>query len=264
MKNYVQTITPKKAAKYLKKNVSNRPISQRWVEILVEIMKSGEFKLNGESIKFNDRGELIDGQHRLTACVISGIPLETYVVHDLTQEAYDTIDQGKKRTLADVLARRGEKYYTCLSAAIRVVHLLELGKDYMTQSHRALRPHQLDEVLARHPEIREAVEYARTNYRKPSLLPPGVVAALYYAMRGINREKADTFFTRLYGGEGLTKNMPEYRLRQKLLENISSVKKCQPEALVAYTIKAWNLSKAGKDCTTHLRWDDREDFPVIS
>ncbi len=46
-------------------------------------MKSGEWKYNGESIKVCTDGSLLDGQHRLEACIESGVTFDTLLVTNL-------------------------------------------------------------------------------------------------------------------------------------------------------------------------------------
>lgn len=94
-----ESITPKKAAEWLKRNVANRPLSQRTVTNYATAMADRAWKLNGDSIRFNGSGDLIDGQHRLTGCVKAGVPFDSYVIRGLDHDAFDTIDQGRRRTI---------------------------------------------------------------------------------------------------------------------------------------------------------------------
>ena len=64
----IETITPAKAAEYLKFNRSNRRVIYRRVDFYVKQMEKNQWKLTGDSIKFNGQN-LIDGQHRLEAVI---------------------------------------------------------------------------------------------------------------------------------------------------------------------------------------------------
>ncbi len=72
VRSNVETITPKKAQAWLLHRAPNRPICEFHLRRLASSMKAGVWKLNGEAIKFNDKGDLEDGQHRLEAIVLSG------------------------------------------------------------------------------------------------------------------------------------------------------------------------------------------------
>ena len=68
MEAKVQVITPELAEQYLTKNTNNyRSMSNSVVNAYATDMKTGNWKFNGDSIKFNKSGILVDGQHRLAA-----------------------------------------------------------------------------------------------------------------------------------------------------------------------------------------------------
>jgi hypothetical protein len=75
-----ETVTPKKAMEWLKRNIANRPLSPVTVNNYARAMSDRAWKLNGDCVRFNGNGDLVDGQHRLTACVKSGQSFETYIV----------------------------------------------------------------------------------------------------------------------------------------------------------------------------------------
>lgn len=97
------TITPEMAEEMLKKNIGNRKINQANVNRIAADMATGNYKLNGETIKISPNGEILDGQHRLLAAVKSGMTFKTYVVYNVERESIGTIDMGKGRSVADSL-----------------------------------------------------------------------------------------------------------------------------------------------------------------
>lgn len=101
----VETILPEQALVFLESyNDSNRPLSNDVIHDYAKQMGEGNWMVNGESIIISDTGELLDGQHRLWACVMTNIPLVTLVTRGITKEAYKTIDTGRKRSVANSLA----------------------------------------------------------------------------------------------------------------------------------------------------------------
>lgn len=99
-----ERITPEKAKVYLEKNVpNNRPINEMRVRNYVHDMLTGAWSDNGETIKFNTQGELIDGQHRLTAIVKAGVSIWTWVARDVDKNAFWTVDTGAIRTGAQIM-----------------------------------------------------------------------------------------------------------------------------------------------------------------
>jgi len=97
-------ITPEYAKKLLLKNKVNRPVNKSNVAFLVSEILKGNFMYNGEPIIISKCGMLIDGQHRLNACVEAGVPIQANIVDDVDINSMTTIDTGRNRTAADVFS----------------------------------------------------------------------------------------------------------------------------------------------------------------
>jgi hypothetical protein len=67
MKTELVSVTPSLAREWLKKNIKNRAIRPSHVETLRQALTRGEQVTTHQGIAFDTEGELIDGQHRLTA-----------------------------------------------------------------------------------------------------------------------------------------------------------------------------------------------------
>jgi hypothetical protein len=98
-------ITPSMARDWLESNTINRPLRSGVVAGYVKAYERGEHRLTHQGIAFADTGELLDGQHRLTA--IAQLPdhfgLDMMVTRGLHKTAFDVIDQGLKRSHGDAL-----------------------------------------------------------------------------------------------------------------------------------------------------------------
>ncbi len=103
----VQEITPTMAQRYLEQNRANRPLSARTVRELSQAIHNDEWQVNGEAIKFDEDGNLIDGQHRMNAVIHSNRSIKTYVLRNLPSDSFKTLDTGKKRNNADTLGLLG-------------------------------------------------------------------------------------------------------------------------------------------------------------
>lgn len=105
MESKIIRITPAMATSWLAKNTINRRIRSGAVDGFVASFKRGEYQCTHQGIAFADSGELIDGQHRLTA--ISMMPesfgVEMMVTRGLSVDAFRVIDKGAKRTHSDAL-----------------------------------------------------------------------------------------------------------------------------------------------------------------
>jgi hypothetical protein len=114
----VETITPETAAAYLKHNKVNRRIRPNRVNVLAGAMKRGEWMLTHQGIAFDSEGNIIDGQHRLLACVKSGVAFTVCVTRNLPNAAFSVMDQGDRRTHADALRADGRLVEVATYAAI--------------------------------------------------------------------------------------------------------------------------------------------------
>ena len=102
-----ELITPEKAQEYLKFNIENyRSLSKDRVLSYAGDMKNGKWQLNGEAIKFDSEGVLIDGQHRLHAIVRAGVPVEMLVIRGV-QKGVNLYDIGSTRSLGQIAKARG-------------------------------------------------------------------------------------------------------------------------------------------------------------
>ncbi len=105
----VVEITPELAKDILEnRNHDNRPLKKAHVKMLSTALKNDEWMLNGESISFSKSGRLLDGQHRLTACINAGKSFKTVIIKGIEDgAAFGTIDTGKPRSVTDLMSLQG-------------------------------------------------------------------------------------------------------------------------------------------------------------
>jgi hypothetical protein len=103
-------ITPALAEKWLANNFRNRPIRQDVVKAFARDMINGVWVQTHQGIAFNDKDDLIDGQHRLSAIVLSGVTVRMMVTFGLPSQiagkemtTMDAVDRGATRSVADQL-----------------------------------------------------------------------------------------------------------------------------------------------------------------
>ena len=119
----IRVITPSVAAAVLKiRNEGNRHIAPTKLAQAAHDVANGDFVLNGESLIFSDAGNLLDGQHRLSAVVAAGKPITSMVAMGMPPETAVTVDRGKARNLGDVLTRAGYHNGKALASVAR--HML--------------------------------------------------------------------------------------------------------------------------------------------
>lgn len=255
IKSELKHITPEWAAEKLKKNTINRPISSSHLKKLMEAMELGHWQVNGDAIRFAGE-QLLDGQHRLTAVVKTGVEIDAFVITGLPREVFKTIDTNKPRSAADTLWCIGEKNVRRLAAALILVdryttHRLGERKGYSNT--------QAEELLHEYPDIRLTIKSVGGR----CLLPVSVMDTCYYLFWLEDTELADEFWEAIITGANLEKGSPWHRLRQRAEMNYMSHSKLPREKLIAFCIKAWNAAIRGKKKMGRLRMRDTEKCPRV-
>lgn len=259
VKMSLETISPKRAKELLDRNPQNRPMRMRWVDRLAKIIAAGAWQETAETIKINCNGDLIDGQHRLAAIIAANTSVRTWVAYNVPQEAFAAIDQGHTRTLGDVLARNDESNYIKLAAAIRWVQTL-FGK-HPSRKRDTVEPHQAMEILRKYPTLRDSVSYA-CGCSAQHLLAQSMIGALHFLFSRKDKELATMFFERIGDGDGLTRQQPLWRLRDRLIKIKADQAYMPQEVIAAFVIKTWNATREGQQIGV-LKFLEGESMPVI-
>ena len=100
----IREIKPAEADEMLGRNFrNNRSINPTRVKTYADEMKAGNWTFTGEAIKFGQDDMLIDGQHRLSAIVLAGVPIQMLIVTGLEKSAVTNLDTTMPRSLKNVL-----------------------------------------------------------------------------------------------------------------------------------------------------------------
>ena len=265
----VEVVTPAMARNWLETMGPNRRLNEANVARLTGDMQSGNWYDNGDPIRFDRKGRLRDGQHRLEAVVRADRPQSFHVIRDLDEKALQIVDTGKQRTFADVLAmREGARAVPAalaskISSAAKWIWHYEHGT--ILRSGQAVSHGELDAVLRRHPDLPKRVEEVALG-----VVQPHAVLAFVYTL-GAERapRKARQWLTQVQEGEGLRRGMPAYELRDLLVTQRASPgrRPVRPVVLAALITLSLNAFLRG-DRTVQLEWRRTkrtadEPFPVI-
>lgn len=244
----VEKITPRRAQQYLELNRKNRRLSQRTVTRYAKMMRSGEWLLNGEAIKFNGGDELLDGQHRLRAVIVSQTPVEMCVIRGLPSDAFKTFDQGKSRTGGDCLYVLDYAHPNALAAAGRILFGYELEWKSVPRHFRSVTNDELLQTLKRHPGL---VSAGHAYMRRPlftPLIPHSIGMFTYYLASRVDKDLAERFFTKLSAVPKTAgrPTEPPLVLRAQLVKTSAEAIRPTSTDKLAWVITAWNSYKAGK------------------
>jgi hypothetical protein len=238
-------VTPEMAQAWLQRNTRNRYLRPRLIDKYARDMAAGRWMLNGESIKFDTDGNVLDGQNRLHAIVKSGVSVHTFVAVGLDGVSQRTMDSGSARTAADNLVMDGIPNAASLAAAARLAIAWLNGK----LKHAEQANHGLDistgeimDFCSEYPEFPAAVNTAMSW--KSTGLRTGPLGFTFWATRDIDKAQAVEFFTSMAELRTDGPGDPRLALLRRLQsakenkETLSSVTQCY------FVFRAWNAYRS--------------------
>lgn len=241
------TITPELAEKWLGKNRKNRNISRATVDAYARDMKAGKWRLTYDPIRFDQEGLLIDGQHRLLACLQAGKPFDSLVVEGVAGEANDVIDSGYKRYPATVLAANGYTYATVIAAAaVNLLQLKSTGDGVFRGSSKGRRTvSEIMGVLAKHPRLADSAEFIYNKHSGRFVFgpPPALAVMMHYIIAHILKEpeKAEAFIGVFQTGQPAYKGDPAQVWREKIIRSRAAGTPMERNMQFRGIMHAWNL-----------------------
>ena len=242
-----ELVTPVIAQQMLESMGPNQKVSQGHVDYLAGAMKSGEWiEAAGDPIRFNDQGELIDGQHRLWAIIETGLSFFFTVTRGLPVEAMGVLDTGRSRSLKAFLEIAKESYSGVLSAVIyNLNEYWNTGEIAKGWSQR-LSTRKAFVILQDHAGVRDSI--VKTLPVQHALHGGhGRWATMHYILGVIDYEDADAFFEKLATGDSIASNSPIAILRGRMLDvRYSNRQKMAQRDFSALVFKAWNMYRTGE------------------
>lgn len=253
----VMTITPEIAEFWLTSyNHSNRPLKAANVNFLAQQMESGQWiEMSGDTISFDKKSNLNNGQHRLSALVKSGKSFKFVVMVGVDDGAFKVMDTGKNRGGSDVLAIEGYKNSALLSAAIAFVINFEKGK--FSDSAKAEKGKGSNKVSntdisqfakTHSTKITKDCELGISYYRSgDKLVRSSWLVGLLFVLSKTDRKLAEKFIFQLATGDRVEYGSSMYWLRHKLYNaKISDTKTIPSRTKLAFIIKTWNSIRLQK------------------
>lgn len=263
MKTEVRVITPSIAREMLKRNQGNRNVSESQVTFYANQMLNGGWLFDGQPIRFNNNGRLLDGQHRLNAIIESGTPQTFLIITGISSEAFKVMDTGKNRSSMDVFKISGIPYSGQVSTTSRIVYFLSEKKQRVDGASKISHSELLD-FYNTHPRILDCVKKSEHLYVEFSrVLSWSHISSFMYLFGEKSVTESEDFLRKLCTGLDLSLHSPIYVLRKKLLSDAVSSTKIQRHDKYALIIKAWNSNRKGNKIK-FLRWNkELEKFPAI-
>lgn len=229
-------VTPELAKVILDNNPDNRNLRLPLVSKLRQDMEEGRFLTNGETIIISNRGELNDGQHRLTAILQSGLKQLVNLVVGTTRESRFTVDTGVVRSAGMMLQLQGRPYgNTEAAAARRIISFQRTGGLAAIQNISTPEITNMVHVDGLLQEVSSWAHIHQTKMR-PFGLPASEVAAMFYLLGAKYPKEAKCFMEAMRDGVGLSSTSPILSLRNKLMVT----KKLSLNQRAELVVRSWN------------------------
>jgi hypothetical protein len=263
----VQEVTPELAGEWLLKNPQNRPLSRYFVAQLARAIERGEWQLTHQGIAFDERDNLVDGQHRLEAVVRAGVTVPMTVTRGVSRVAFTVMDTGRKRTGRDALSLAGETNSTHLAAALRGLYLFLNQPDSSWSGGSSLTTNgQLLGMLDAHPDMREAINVGASLHREMKITVTAAAIGWYVTRMERPDVDQDEWLSKLATGAGLELGDPRLTLRNTIMGLASGARYRRSDdsrEQLLYYVKAWNAWVEGRPVKL-LRRSQGEKMPMIT
>lgn len=258
------TVNKQVAEEMLKNNKVNRNQKEKVIKKYANDMRKGNWKQNtAELIKFSKTNRLLDGQHRLLAVVMADIEMQMYIAFDLDDEIFDVLDTGSVRTAGDAFKIAGVSYSVILPSIIQFSENLFMGGKSSKSMDRLTNQELLEKYSEKEDYYLDIAARSVALYNQfAKILAPTTIGGFIIFFNSKSSADCELFFQELCTGQNVT-NKTIFVLRNKLIENKTSVKKMGAEYITALMIKSWNLYRLRQEAKV-LRYNKEleKSFPV--
>ena len=281
MWSVIMTITPQQAKEIMDAQpkpkpgepAPQRPLLKSNVQAYVHLIRTGQFFTTHQGIAFSREGLLIDGQHRLTACIETNTPIRVQVTFQAERTMFGAIDRGRARAPAHDMVQLGWATNTfdagVLSSSLRQLYNWDRGgapwrQNVVGQAGRnALTLDEYESVLAAHPGVLMVLPWAiRFRARR---IAPSIMTLAYTLFREANQAKADRFMEMMATGANLDAGHPVLTLREWATKLSGTHETTNRAAATIAMIRAWNAFAAGKQLgrIQHSVRSDEQLPPIV-
>lgn len=219
-----------------------------------EAMQAGRWVFNGMPILLSRSDQLLDGYHRLKACVLSGLPLTVFLVEGVRDDVLHTVDQHRRRSFANVLEARGTPHAHAVQSLL--IKLLQY-EDGLLGARRALRPGwaRMDEALAANTDIPVAASDSLALASR--IIPEPVRTPLLFMGRRVDAVALERLFRAVDDPQAHALDEPGVLLRHELdrgredaTQRISTIR------ALALALIAFNATRKGQPLR-RLNWAEQ-------
>ena len=242
----VVAISPNMARELLATSEGNRSIKSAKVASYARDIKAGKWVLNGETIIISSKGVLLDGHHRLKACLVADTSFQAIICRGVDDKtSINTIDMGSSRNVQDVLHFNGYKDTKQIAAIVGVLMSLEAGRPHSANASSQ----EYLAYLNRYPFIPEAAHNIQKFRLHGVQTPCGAIDVIgHYSDL---REEADDFIEIMKKGYNSRPGNPAHILREKIISDLMKDRDARMNKNTVHRLAfaAWNKHVKGEYVT---------------
>lgn len=252
-------VHPEAAKGLLELNTKNRPVRAKWVNELTRIIATDQWQLTPDAIGVTNDGDLLNGQHRLHACLGANMPIDVLLVTGLSPTTRFATDTGVKRTLSDYFTLEGYKYPLNVASAVALHrrYLANVGDVWYaaSSSNNRVTYEEAAAHLEVHPLLHTVQGEAHNVYNANPGVKQSVWSVAMVMCAEVDAVAAELFFEHVKSGVDLSAGDPRLALRryaERLARPMRQRRRYaktnfEPaEFQLLHVIRAWNLWRAGK------------------
>ena len=263
----IETVLPREAKKYLSSMLNARREIPGHTQALSRDMAAKEWHMTGIPLIFDEKGRMVDGQHRCRACVLAGVPFTTAVIRGVADDIY--IDRGGiNRSLSIILEMQGFTQANALAATLRRLNVyLVTGQ---TRGNQRMTPAEAIALAHEHTQLSGSIKAAYGQKHRLLGNTIALYAMIHYLMAMEDKNVADGFINDCRIEEPAQLGNPGLALRQALTRvhaRMGRPAENRTPLIAALVTKAANAYMNGGDVKV-LRYRRHgktpEPFPVIS
>jgi hypothetical protein len=246
-------------------NTNNRPKGTKHAENLAREIADGDYGLTGDTVKFADSGRMLDGQHRFEGCAKQKKAIVSHTVFGLSEEIFDLIDQGKKRTAADVLSMCGVKNATIIAGAVSWVKNIRDRRRNDAGLGGRVTVRDIKELaigpMAGLQDWTNEAHMLNAAFKQPPSLMCAILFEISRHSRLVATDFAQSWLSGARVGRNKTFDMLQHRLDVVRQDSGGVLNRFVNAALVIQAFNNWHADYAASPRA--LSWNRKNEFPVL-
>lgn len=259
----IETITPDIARAFLSFSEGNRSIRKTRVDQYADDMSRARWQLTGEPVIFNGKA-LVNGHHRLLACIQADVPFQTVVVRGVSEAAYDVIDSGLPRSPGDVAAHHGFTDPNNKASCARLLHMLRHGN--IRDAHTAPTRSVLMEFMEANADDLDWANHVGRRFRVTvsTCSQSHAAASVLWLADHSSQDVALAFVEPVITGAGLAPQGAQLALRNFFM-NRQGTTRARTTGIITISafVRAWNAWVEQRPVNHIKPWIPGQPFPEI-